>query len=178
MSALEEPSERRELQWTLGDRMRKSRVTAGIKSTERMAALLNAKGIRCGGSTVGAWEADVNPPRTQRAEDGSIAFDTFDILEAWAEITNVSTAFLKPFGGPMDTGGFTSMPFDLPESAPEAVVLQLPLKTPKSLTERNDSGRKGQRELERAERVPDMDAGTALRAQDHRGLPVTLFAVP
>jgi hypothetical protein len=96
VSALEEPSERREPQWTLGDRLRKSRLDAEINSTARMATLLNARGIRCGGSTVGAWENDVNPPRTQRNEDGTIAFDTFDILRVWADLTNVPYEWLAP----------------------------------------------------------------------------------
>lgn len=69
-------------EWTRGDRMRKARVYAGIKPVE-MCERLFAYGINVKKSTLSAWENDVNQPRNMD-----------DLMQAWAEITNVPEPWL------------------------------------------------------------------------------------
>lgn len=69
-------------EWTVGDRLRKSRDNAGLKQSE-MADLLCEAGLKASRSTVSAWEADENQPRGFRK-----------VIYAWASITAVPAEWL------------------------------------------------------------------------------------
>lgn len=73
--------------WTLGDRLRKARVAAGIPRQGDMAAKLHVAR-----ATVNTWETDTHEPN-------------WPTLEAWARITNVSLRWLVT--GEEGEGGVT-----------------------------------------------------------------------
>jgi transcriptional regulator with XRE-family HTH domain len=71
-------------EWTQGDRLRKSRETAGLTQEqigELLADLNNGNAVKH--STVAAWERDRNQPRNFMA-----------MIDRWSEITRVPKAWL------------------------------------------------------------------------------------
>lgn len=68
--------------FTIGDRLRKARETAQLDQNE-MAALLKERGFKAGRSAVGNWENEHSQPRR-----------FMDLIDAWAEITGVDSAWL------------------------------------------------------------------------------------
>ncbi|MDQ3403549.1 MAG: helix-turn-helix domain-containing protein [Actinomycetota bacterium] len=72
-------------EFTLGDRLRKARDWAGIKSAERMAEQLSERfGQPISKGAVTAWERGTNQPTRIRLQD---------VVEAYADICNVPAAF-------------------------------------------------------------------------------------
>lgn len=108
----------REPEFTLGDRLRKSRESADPSITQdEMGELL--KDVRPGArhgkpyshGTIAAWEADVNKP-------------PLPVIRKWAEITHVQPTWL------LETEGFTVRAYASLEALDGAEWMQLPLESP------------------------------------------------
>ena len=78
MSVAEAVEASRVPEWTLGDRLKKARVLAGIEQREMARQL----GVTSG--AISNWEKDISRPRQ----------DLLQVLRRWSEITNVSYGWL------------------------------------------------------------------------------------
>lgn len=76
-------------EWTLGDRFRKARLFAGIKSTNDMAVKLSEYlGVTVGGGAVGAWERGTNQPSKGGLREHLV-------IRAYADICGVDEEWLR-----------------------------------------------------------------------------------
>lgn len=75
-----------EYRWTLGDRIRKARMNAGMKQAE-LASRLTAQGFPSSTARIGAWENAGKQPRR-----------LYDVLRAVAEITGAPYDWLVSGG--------------------------------------------------------------------------------
>lgn len=69
-------------EWTLGDRLRKARMDAGLEQDE-MTALLIAGQIKATRASVSSWERDTARPR-----------DLMRVVNKWSDITKVPAWWL------------------------------------------------------------------------------------
>lgn len=98
-------------EWSLGDRLTKSRKHAGIKQQSTMAEMISDRlGREISGSAVGAWERGTNQPG-----------DLLDVIRAWSEITGVPQDWLLG----LRTGRYRAL--SAVASIPGPLQLELPI---------------------------------------------------
>lgn len=92
-------------EWSLGDRLRKARQSAGLSRSE-MRSQLFERGITAALSTLSAWETDAARPGHGK--------DLLKVIAAWADITRVPTSWLLGIDVPAGGGspGLDRMPGD------------------------------------------------------------------
>ena len=74
-------------QWDLGDRLRKAREHAGIRSHAEMAERLSERGIVVGRTTISNWETGATRP-------GRKDHPIEDVIDAWSDVTGVDREWL------------------------------------------------------------------------------------
>lgn len=114
-----------EVHFDLGDRMQKSREWCGIKSTARMAELINERRPQAkpvAASTISAWERGTNQPTRHIRVD--------ELVLLWVAICNESGAQFTPprstsveFLYGLKTGSFSSLLFGLDAVAGQGTFL-------------------------------------------------------
>lgn len=91
-------------EWSLGDRLRKARQSAGI-SRPQMRERLLAEGVSAAISTLSAWETDAARPGHGK--------DMLKVIAAWSAITTVPATWILGLAGDASPR-YAQMDSDLP----------------------------------------------------------------